>query len=455
MGIHVRCAAAVAAAVILAGCASLPRDSGTGEISELVHARAGVTPDWTNGTAVDPAAGSELTIPVEPLSAERAVALAFMQSPRIREEFARLGFARADIEEARRIANPTFGYAELDLRDGDGTQITRSFSLSLTDLLLLSARKRLASGEMDRLRDLVASELLDLARDVEVAWYECVGAAQIATMRESVARSAENSALLAQRFFDAGNISRLQLEREHAAAAQGRINAVRAAASALRARSELGGLLGLPGRAAWSTDDRLPDPTRVDLDTDSLVTTALEQRLDLSAARRTVALREDVLGVTQRWRWLGSVEVGYERESEVDGGVIRGPSLALQLPIFNQGQGAIAAADAGLVEARARLDQLALAVENDARLGVEQLKVSYDIAEQYRTALVPRREAIVARSQEQVNYMLIGIFDLIAAKQDEYDAYQGYLDAVREYWVARAELRRLVGGRLPDDGDSP
>ena len=32
--------------------------------------------------------------------------------------------------------------------------------------------------------------------------------------------------------------------------------------------------------------------------------------------------------------------------------------------------------------------------------------------------------------------MLIGAFELIAIKQDEYDTYQGYLEAIGDYWVA-------------------
>ena len=47
--------------------------------------------------------------------------------------------------------------------------------------------------------------------------------------------------------------------------------------------------------------------------------------------------------------------------------------------------------------------------------------------------------------------MLIGIFEVIQSKTQEYDAYQGYLEAVRDYWLARIELMRLVGARLPSE----
>jgi cobalt-zinc-cadmium efflux system outer membrane protein len=47
--------------------------------------------------------------------------------------------------------------------------------------------------------------------------------------------------------------------------------------------------------------------------------------------------------------------------------------------------------------------------------------------------------------------MLIGVFDLIRAKTEEYDAWQSYLEAVRDYWLARVDLMQVVGARLPSE----
>jgi len=444
-----RSVAVAAAALALAGCASLPSERGYAETSALIDAQRPLPASWSPLDRV-----TTPDIPTTPMGVDDAVRRAFFHNPRIREAYARLGIGRADLEEARRLANPTFGYARLSPQGGDGTQITRSLSFGLSDLLLLPARKRLAAGELDRLQKAVAGELLALATEVEVAWYEAVGAAQIAAMRDLVAQAAERSAELAQRFYDAGNINRLQLEQEHAAATQARIEALAAGADALRARSALGGLIGLPSDADWRIQTQLPAPRPLAYSADTLIPLALETRLDLAAAQQAVALREDALGVTRRWRWFGTVEVGYEREREFDGGITRGPSVSLGLPLFNQGQGALARAQAELLQARAELDAQVLAVHSAAHLGIERLTVAATIAERYRTELVPRREAIVARTQERVNFMLVGVFELLLAKQQEYDAYQAYLEAVRDYWTARAELRGAVGGRLPDD-DQP
>ena len=440
-----RTTALAAALCLLAGCAALPRERGYADTGALLQARIGVAPDAQGWATPESPAN-----PAEPLTAEQAVALAFVHNPRIREHYARIGLARAELDDARRLANPRFGF--LRLHGGDASpRITRSLSLGFADLLLLPSRKRFADAEMQRVQAGVASELLALATEVEVAWYGAASARQVADLRELVAAAAETSAALAQRFFDAGNISRLQLEQERAAATQARIGATRALAEWFKARSELATLTGLPTDAEWSVAARLPAPAALPESTATLMPLALEQRLDLAAARQAVAQREDMLGVTRRWRWLGDVEVGYEQEREPDG-VSQGPSLSIGLPIFNQGQGNAARAQAELVEARAGLDALMLGVQNDARLGVQRVNLAREIAEQYRTTLIPAREAIVARTQEEVNYMLVGVFELILARREEFDAYQEYLEAVRDYWIARAELRRVVGGALPGDG---
>ena len=69
----------------------------------------------------------------------------------------------------------------------------------------------------------------------------------------------------------------------------------------------------------------------------------------------------------------------------------------------------------------------------------------------YREKLLPAREAVVAAQQLRFNFMLIGAFELLQGKREEHDAYQGYLEALSGYWVARAELARAIGGALPSD----
>jgi cobalt-zinc-cadmium efflux system outer membrane protein len=44
--------------------------------------------------------------------------------------------------------------------------------------------------------------------------------------------------------------------------------------------------------------------------------------------------------------------------------------------------------------------------------------------------------------------MLLGIFQLLETKQAEVQAYRAYVESVRDYWDARIDLERAVGGRI-------
>ena len=442
--------------VVLAGCASLPRERGAPDVDEMIVARGTPSPAWptdARSASSDEARVAELLS--QPLTAERAVQLAYLKNPRIQSEYARLGITQADLYEASRVTNPTFGYADLSASGQGGNQSTRTVSLSFADLLLLRARTRLARAEIERVRYTVAAALVDLAVAAETAWYEYVSTQQVAAMREAVAQIAANSAEFAQRSFEAGNIAPRDLALELAAASEARIAAARAAAEVVRARTALAAVLGISARMKWDTPRKLPAPLAEDESQDALVAHALESRFDLEAARREVRLLEDALGVTRRWRYLGAIRIGYERENETDGTHLHGPTLALQLPIFNTGRGAVLRALAELEESQARLASTELAVRNEVALGLDRVATAREIAERYRTALVPQREAVVRHELERYNFMLGGVFELLQAKRAEFDAYQEYLESVRDYWVARTDLRRAAGGNLPGDEQKP
>lgn len=430
------------------GCASVPRKDAAATIDEALAARGVPAAAWQSAPESGVAADARIAeMLAQPLDVGDAIEIAFARSPRIRETWAELGIAQADVIDAVRPANPTFGYVDLSPREGGGSsKITRSVSLNLADLLMLPSRSRLARADFERVRNSLTSGLVGLAAEVEQAWYEHVGARQVVDMRAAVEKAAAASAEFAERSFAAGNLTPRDLALERAAASEARVELARAQDGALRTRASLAALLGVSSRGGWETTRRLAAPPDAGPPEQELIDQALVGRLDLAAARQEVALLEDALAVTRRWRFVGDVDVGYERESEPDGARLHGPTIALQLPLFDQGQGQVLRAESELEAGRARLAALELAVRNEVSTGLDRLATMHGIAEAYRTALVPQREEVVRREMERYNFMLGGVFELLQARGAEFDAYQAYLEAVRDYWVACTELTRALGG---------
>lgn len=439
-----RLATSAAVLAILSGCAVTSLDESARRTAERVAARTDLHPDWQPAETAAP-------VPEAPLDVAAALRHAFAHNADTRRLYARLGLAQADVESAARVANPRLSFAWLDPSGGGRDKTTRGIVASFTDLLLLPSRRRLSAALLERTELLVADSLLALAKDVEVAWYAEAGAGLAAGKREEAAQAAESAASLAARYREAGNIPQRELDEARMLAADARIAALAAQARAVEARARLANLLGLASADAWRTTRDLPAPPEAPLAAEGLGRRAQADRFDLAAAALEVRTLEAALSTAKSGRLLGLAEAGYEQERETDGAKLAGPTLALELPLFDQGQGRVARAQAQLLDARARRDALALAIGNEVAAGVARLELARAVADQERRVRLPAAISAAARSEEDVNFMLEDPFGLARAEGARLAAEAGSLEAVSGYWIARAELRAAAGGSLPGD----
>ena len=447
MSIRLKRAAAVTLLGAMAGCAGVPLESGRSNVIDLVQKRSGsvVSAATTNRYQV------EEDLRREPLQLATAVQIALLRNPTMQVEFARIGLSAADVFEASRLSNPGLSFAVLlPWGSASGNKVSAGATLGFSDLLLRQARTRIARSEYQRTQELVAARILALAVDVQTAWFESVAATQRAAARRTIEESAQATAELAKRYLEAGNIDQLTLQLQAAAASEAQIDAQQAAGEVMAARARLQALLGLnAAEANWTSPDALPAPVADDGDVPSLQKLAQANRLDLAAARSEAQAAEQQLQATRHYRYLGPTDVGTAGEREPDGSTRIGPSVTLSIPLFNQGQGAMARAQATLAAAQAARESLETRIGNEVQLQGDRMRLAGAMAASYRDGLIPQREAVVARLQEHVNFMLTDVFNLLQAKQQEYSAYLGYIDAVERYWSARMELVRAVGTRLP------
>ncbi|MBT8364721.1 MAG: TolC family protein, partial [Deltaproteobacteria bacterium] len=122
----------------------------------------------------------------------------------------------------------------------------------------------------------------------------------------------------------------------------------------------------------------------------------------------------------------------------------------LELPIFNQRQADIARLESQLRQSQKRLKAQAIDIRSEIRSLRNRLLMTRSLVDHYRKVILPLRERIVDLTLQKYNYMLVGTFDLLMAKQREFDDYQKYIETVRDYWIIRADMVRAAGGRLPE-----
>jgi cobalt-zinc-cadmium efflux system outer membrane protein len=433
----------VLTAAAAAGCGGPPRPARP--VSQLVAERTSFAiPDH-------PGPPAEVAVTVtgllaKPLTPESAVRVALLNSPALAVQLESVGVASADYVTAAQVRNPEFyiAFRPPDRRPPSATDIEATLSEDVLDVLLLPLRKQLAQRTLDQSAIIAADAALGLVRDVRAGVYALQAQQQIVALEERRTRASDATADFARRLRAAGNISDLELATEDAEDAQARIDLLRAKSDLACDRETVNRLLGLTGPSAtrWTLADALPTVPADDGSPD--LAAATTRRLDVAAADAAVALADQAVSLTKAGL-LTQVSLGADMERTTDKQVVVGPSIGLDVPIFNQHQGQIARAEAEARLARERATVARVNVEADVRAAAARVSAARAAADLATRSLVPQWETVTRSTQLQYNGMLVGPYQLLSAKRGELAARQSAVAAQLQYWIARADLDRAVG----------
>lgn len=443
----------VLAACVLAGCTALPAQRGLTDVHQLVAARGEPVP-------ATPANGTQTLVHEwlgQPLTLRTATAVALLNNPLMSAEYARLGLASADLYDAGRLSNPRISGA-FGVPTGAAGANRAAFGVvqSFTELLWWPARRRLAAAEFEHAQLLSGQAIFVFERSLEQAWVTLLGARQLAGIERRIARAAQAAATLSQRLFEAGNLSARELAEARAASGAAGLAALQAKSAVQVAYAEVSRGMGLPAASArWKVAEKLQLPTTPEDDPATLQTLALRSRLDLLAQRSEVTRLEQNLQFTRRYRYLGAVDVGVTREHDTDGIRTLGPNVELELPVFNQGAGKALRALAQVELAASKLGELEVGIAHEVATLAARAAALRAQADLLREQIIPQRELVVRRLQEEVNFMIEGPFALLRARQEAWASARDYLVALRDYWLVRGALTQAVGTRLPNATRAP
>ena len=443
--------AAAAGVLTLTGCGAPPRDQGFSDVAKDVHERTGQTVQW-HQSGVDDAvvAGRVSALLADNLTPESAVQIALLNNPRLHATYQSLGVSQADLVQAGLLRNPTL-VAGIKFF-GDGPKIELSLVENFLQIFMLPARQRFAEAQLAQAKALVAGAIIDVIAEVRWAAYRVLAAQQKLELQHTVLQAMEASADLAKRIHDAGNSSDLQFASEMAATEQSRLDVSASEDALLIARERLATLLGLWGPAAvrWSMSGRLPDLPAEDGTGDGtgLERTAVRASFDLAAQREGVRAIGERYGLERVDAWFGEVELGAvgERESNGDWGF--GPEAGIAIPIFDQGQGRQAAANAALDMAARTYFATAIELRSQVRVARSQVRSAHARARFLYQVLIPLRIRITSESMLHYNGMLIGPFQALDAKRQEVETGGQYIEALEHYWQERTVLDQTLGGRM-------
>jgi cobalt-zinc-cadmium efflux system outer membrane protein len=449
----VRCSVScVVLALVLAGCASTDPQQAFAPVQSEVGNLSGQRVVWNQDVDADhlvnDAASQRLR---SPLDADAAAQIALINNPDLQATFEDLGISQADLVQAGLLKNPVF-FASLrfpdvapGITDAEYSVAEDFLSVALVPLQMKIARQNLAATQAR-----LAHEVIELIAQVKSAFYTYQADLQLGERLKLILQADQAGADLAQKQQQAGNLNKLGFLNQQAQVASAQMALAEAQKATIATREKLNLLMGLWGAAiTWTARPELPSLPESDPGTAPLEKLALRQRSDLRALREETDAIGQALALKTGIRFLPvNIDIGADTEETPDRQRVTGPTLQIDVPIFDQGQGAIGKLTAQHRQMQWRLRALSIQIMSETRESARMLIIDRNEVALFKKTVVPLNIQTVNQSLLQYNAMEVNTYDLFLAKQRELDAERDYIGAWRDYWITRTELEAAVGGSL-------
>ncbi len=444
-------AAFIALVLATSACASTAGDAGFDDVRGDVRGRIGKHVVWNAGNAQDAEAAKAVDeLLAKPLTADAAVQVALLENRLLQAKYAELGVAQAELVQAGLLSNPVFDAALRFPAGGGKPEIDASVVTDFLKILFLPLRVRVARAEVEAAKLAVTGDVLDLAGETRAAYLELQADVQLVEMWQQIVQSTAASYEAAKALRAAGNTRDMDLDRERALHDRSLLQLADAQVAATGARERLNVLMGLWGeRTSWTLSPRLPAIPKETVELADLESRAVAASLDLARARREIEATAFGLGVADASRLFSDAATAGATAEREEGEWSVGPTVSLPIPLFDQGQGRVAEAQARLRGRLAGYYALAVQVRATARASAQAFLSARSKAIFYRDEVLPLATRLVNEAQRQYNAMQIGVFELLQEKERQIHAGRRLIEAQRDYWLTRADLQQLFDGRLP------
>lgn len=452
-----RTLAFMAAPILLSACALNPRPT-FDETAESVRGRTDLQTTWMRTEAEEQATVSRVREWLqEPLTPRRAAQIALINSRSLQARLEELGVAHAQSVAAGLPGNPEIeGSLGWPSEKSHGKSVGLGLGLDVLDLLVLPSRRRLAALELDQVKALAADEILRVAAQAQTEVIEFQAIEATLAVTATALEIEEALTEFAEARHKAGTLSALEFEEESAHRDALRAERAQLELESRRQREAINQTLSLWGDlTAWKPAPLESTLPGADPDGSDFESVALARRFDLAAGRAAIDMLAGALRLQKKTRLLpAGVRVGAHSDKE-DGVRVTGPSIALQLPIFNPGRAESARLEALYLQAQRLFEDRAARARAEVREKRDQLKGSRALVAHHESVVAPRHQRIVEMTRGYYNMMLKGADDLLRARREEIETEARLIEARRSYWVARTELALALGGAIPEvnEGD--
>ena len=448
---HLRAAAALGGAFLLAACKTFSADGGVEPVAAFAKGELGKdVAAIRNEQDARSARDTVARLLKRPLTADAAVQVALLNNRGLQAAYNELGLAEAAMVRSSLPPNPAISVSRL--AGGGELEIERKIIGDILALATLPARAELASKRFEQAQLRAIFDTLRVASDTRRAYYQAVAAGELVRFLNEAQTAARTATQLARRLGESGALNKLDQAREQVIFADITTALANARQRADRERERLVRALGLWGREAdvrlARALPKLPARARA---LPAIEMEAVKRRIDLQIARIEVEALAKSYGLSEATRFINLLEVaGQSKTVHLPDGEVerqRGVEVEFQIPIFDFGQVRVREAEQMYMAAVNRLIEKAVNARSEAREAYRAYRSSYDIAAHYQREVLPLRKIISEETLLRYNAMQIDVFALLAEARQRLAATTAAIEARRDFWIANTNLHvAVVGG---------
>jgi cobalt-zinc-cadmium efflux system outer membrane protein len=375
--------------------------------------------------------------PVEaqrPVTRAEAVAAALAHGPRLSLAAADTSAARAAVIGARAFYNPNLS-ASLT-KDAPQRHVLAELPVDFP--WLRRARIASASAAHDASLDRFALERAAVIFDADTAYTNAIVSDARARLSSRNARAADSLLAMAHTRRDAGDAGDLDVELANVFAGQQRNQAL---ADSLAALSSLLDLQAVMGDSTSAVTIALADTLAL---TTGGVANASGTPLAVAAAESSVRAADAAARAEKRSVWgSAAVQFGFDQHDPAQTGLLPVIGISIPIPLLNQNQGGIAAAQAERDRANAELSLIRIESARDiARLSRTREIAVARVAQD--TALLASAQRVAAMSLTAYREGAATLASVLEAQRNARDTLGQYIDDVGAANAAAAALRLLT-----------
>ena len=432
--------------LLIAGCTAPAPNEGTSD--NLSYISTGLK-ERTNYTPRQDHESYQFKLPEwvtldDGLSQDEAIALALWNNAQFQADLAALGFARADLLEAKMLSNPVFSV----LFPVSPELLEAALDIPIDVLWQRPHRVAAAKLDAEKLSENLIENGLGLVRDVQITYTELLLAQKRITLASTEAQLQLQINQLNQSRLRAGDVSQLAVTDSYLNSLQATDAIQRLSKEADVLKQKLSNLLGI------TSDDLIFDivPSKISPvsteSVDEILKTAFICRPDLRAAELAIEAAGEHIGweKSKVYNFIAVLH-GDDTELEHETFVVR-PGFSVEIPIFNQNEAKVEHAKAELEQAAKQYQ----AVRQNIVLEVKQAYTRYISAQEqfdlWNSDIIPSLEQAVEQTQKSYEAGDVSFIEVLQARRKLVEARMYLTKLAARLNSSTAELNYCIGKKM-------